>query len=185
MALGLPPTDEATAVRPLPPEPIADVPTDADTLVRGRSEPTRPIPIEEALAAQDSQPVAIAPRPRDAETRPIELRENGPAPSRSRRAASAEARTDLDALAAEWGVSEDRLMRVLKRARPRMAEATAELERLLLKPPRAPAPSKAEAMAGLAALLERRAATAAPAGGDADGSDPSAAPHPGNGSRRR
>ncbi|MDB4966893.1 MAG: conserved region [Myxococcales bacterium] len=63
---------------------------------------------------------------------------------------------DIDALAAEWGLSEEKLARSLKRARPRMAEATAELERLLLKPPKPPTPTKAEAMQQLAALLAKK-----------------------------
>jgi hypothetical protein len=63
---------------------------------------------------------------------------------------------EIDALAVEWGLSEERLARILKRARPRMAEATAELERLLLKPPKLPVPTKAEAMKQLAALLAKK-----------------------------
>jgi hypothetical protein len=38
-----------------------------------------------------------------------------------------------------------------------MVEATAELERLLRKPAKVPVPSKAEALAGLRELLQKRA----------------------------
>jgi hypothetical protein len=45
----------------------------------------------------------------------------------------------------------------LKRSRGRVGlEATAELERLLLKPPKLPTPTKAEALQQLAALLSKK-----------------------------
>jgi uncharacterized protein (TIGR02266 family) len=101
----------------------------------GRREDTRPI----AINHDDDEP-GRAPHQ---ETRPITLPE--------RRGGD-----EIDRLAREWGLSDEKLARSLKRARPRIVEATAELERLLLKPPKPPAPSRAEAMVGLAALLERR-----------------------------
>ncbi len=164
--------EEQTVVRALPRLPAIDVATDADTLVRGRSEPTRPIAIDD-VPGLESQPIALQPRPRDAETKPIEL---GPKNGRPRREP---VRDDLDALAAEWGVSEEQLSRVLDRARPRMVEATAELERLLRKPPRS-VPSKAEALAGLSEILEKRSTqvAAAAAGGEKD-------PQNGSGPKRR
>src|SRR6185503_8609892 len=61
----------------------------------------------------------------------------------------------LDELAAEWGLSAERLERALTRARPKMVEATAELERLLRKPAKGPPPSKAEALARIDELLAR------------------------------
>jgi uncharacterized protein (TIGR02266 family) len=169
------PHEEITAAYPLPPEsrpmmeardPMeARVPMETRDAMEGRgpSEHTRPIAIPDApLPVGDSQPVMMPlGRPKDVETKPIDLdagrrRENGG----SRRAGD-----ELDALAAEWGLSEDRLSRVLRRRRPRMVEATAELERLLRKPPRAPAPSKAEARSLLGELLERKPAPSTQAAG--------------------
>ena len=122
-----PPREELPEVRPM-----AAMPLD------GRGE-TRPIAI-----VGDEDPAALR-APQDS-TRPIEL-------PRSR---GARAKDDIDALANEWGLSDEKLARALKRTRPRMAEATAELERLLLKPPRSPAPTKAEALAQLGALLTKK-----------------------------
>jgi uncharacterized protein (TIGR02266 family) len=102
----------------------------------GRRDETRPI----AIHHDDEEP-----RPRHSQTRPIAVG-----------GAGARRGDEIDALASEWGLSEEKLARSLKRARPRIVEATAELERLLLKPPKPPAPSKAEAMAQLAALLAKR-----------------------------
>ncbi|HZS35896.1 MAG TPA: hypothetical protein VFF06_03670, partial [Polyangia bacterium] len=150
------PHDEVTAVHALPPEEP-----------RGRIEATRPIEIPDAPppSSEDSQPVALpVGRPKDVETRPISLT---PEKTARRENGAHRAGDDLDALAAEWGLSEDRLSRVLRRRRPRMVEATAELERLLRKPPRPPAPSKAEARSLLHDLLERKPhSEAQAAGGD-------------------
>ena len=108
----------------------------------GRGE-TRPIAVDDR---DDDRGVGRAPHEH---TRPIAL----PPEKRWRGGRSSD---DIDALAAEWGVSQERLARILKRARPRMAEATAELERLLLKPPKLPTPTRAEALQQLAALLARK-----------------------------
>ena len=118
-----------------------------------------PIPADAAAAA-------TAPMPeRRGETRPIAIEERGGrAPHETTREIALTAslssrfrrtRDDLDELAAEWGLTEERLARALKRRRPRIAEATAELERLLLKPPKPPTPTFAEAMTQLEALLTR------------------------------
>ena len=88
-------------------------------------------------------------RPPNVETRPIPL---------SMRAASRTRPGDeIDALVSEWGLSEEKLAKILKRSRGRVGlEATAELERLLLKPPKLPTPTKAEALQQLAALLSKK-----------------------------
>jgi hypothetical protein len=84
-------------------------------------------------------------------TRPIPPPVEGRRPSLK----GAGERDELDALAAEWGISAQQIERVLSRRRPPLAETTAELERLLQAPPRAPTPSLAEALAGLKQLLGR------------------------------
>jgi uncharacterized protein (TIGR02266 family) len=133
-----PAPEESTRVEPLALEP----PTDPLTPALGRREETRPIAIRHD---EGEPPRGRAPHEH---TRPITLGE--------RRGGD-----EIDRLAHEWGLSDERLARSLKRARPRIVEATAELERLLLKPPKPPAPTRAEAMVQLAALLERRAAPSA------------------------
>jgi uncharacterized protein (TIGR02266 family) len=115
--------------------------------------PREPLPDVSAAAPTrgETRPIAIGDdevtrRGPFESTREIRLPE--PPPGR--------ARDEIDSLAAEWGLSEERVSRTLKRARPRMVEATAELERLLLKPPKAPTPTKAEAVAQLSALLAKK-----------------------------
>jgi uncharacterized protein (TIGR02266 family) len=119
------------------------------------------------------------------ETRPIAIRHDeqrlrGRAPHEPTRPITLGERRagdELDRLAHEWGLSEERLQRSLRRARPRIVEATAELERLLLKPPKPPALSRAEATVQLAALLDRRAArTAREANGQGPARDSSERP---------
>jgi uncharacterized protein (TIGR02266 family) len=135
------PVTETTAVQAMPPE-MEPLPAPAPST--GRREETRPI----AIAHDDDAPPA---RARHETTRPIEL-------------GASRKRDEIDALASEWGLTDEKLARILKRARPRIVEATAELERLLLKPPKAPAPSKAEAREKLAALLAKRPGTREPNG---------------------
>jgi uncharacterized protein (TIGR02266 family) len=132
------PTDETTTPSAEPPvrspetnEPLPPMP--------GRGE-TRPISIDDAADERTSG------RPPNVETVPIPLH-----PTRTRSG------DDIDALVSEWGLSEEKLARILKRSRGRVtAEATAELERLLLKPPKLPTPTKAEALEQLAALLSKK-----------------------------
>ncbi len=122
--------------------------------------PVEPPPLEAPLAAMpagrgETRPIAIEHdeethlgRPPNVETRPIPLRDLPP--SRARPG------DEIDALVSEWGLSEEKLARMLKRSRKRVGvEATAELERLLLKPPKLPTPTKAEALAQLGPLLAR------------------------------
>jgi uncharacterized protein (TIGR02266 family) len=111
---------------------------------------------------------STAPLPdRRGETRPIAIEhreEHGRSPQDATREIALTAtatwpkrRDELDQLASEWGLTEERLQRTLKRTvRPRIAEATAELERLLLKPPKPPTPTIAEALEQLGPLLARR-----------------------------
>jgi uncharacterized protein (TIGR02266 family) len=104
---------------------------------------TRPIAINHM---DDSGPIG---RPPNVETRPIPL--NLAAQHRTRPS------DEIDALVSEWGLSEEKLARILKRSRGRVGvEATAELERLLLKPPKLPTPTKAEALQQLGALLSKK-----------------------------
>jgi molecular chaperone DnaK len=134
-----PPLEESTAPSLEPPlralgsdEPLLPMP--------GRGE-TRPI----AISHMDDDPHA---RPPNVDTRPIPLGTTMRAGRPS---------DEIDALVSEWGVSEEKLARVLNRSRGRVGvEATAELERLLLKPPKPPTPTKAEALQQLAALLSKK-----------------------------
>jgi hypothetical protein len=141
-----PPPEEPTQVEPLtdlnppippPIPPPTPPPIPAPRPIQGRREDTRPIAISD-----DEERPGRAPHE---QTRPINMPE--------RRGGD-----EIDRLAHEWGLSDEKLARSLKRARPRIVEATAELERLLLKPPKPPALSRAEATEQLAALLERRSA---------------------------
>jgi uncharacterized protein (TIGR02266 family) len=133
----LPPTARQEMALPMaalaPPavEPVAAMPP-------GRE--TRPIEIPN----DDDLPMG---RPPDVHTRPIAI----DVPRARKRPTD-----EIDALVSEWGLNEDKLARILKRSRKRMGvEATAELERLLLKPPKLPTPTKAEALAQLGPLLSR------------------------------
>lgn len=130
------PSAEPPVLSPETNEPLPPMPP-------GRGE-TRPIAIDHA---EDELG-----RPPNVETRPIPLTMK--ATSRTRPA------DEIDALVSEWGLSEEKLAKILKRSRGRVGvEATAELERLLLKPPKLPVPTKAEALAQLAALLSRKNGT--------------------------
>jgi hypothetical protein len=126
------------------PTAIAISPTPANG-VRTLNDPTRPVDIRELANA----PVG---RPPNEATRPIPVRD----PTSEEIRLHIKERRELDGdLLTEWGVTEEQVARVLKRARPRMsAETTAELERLLMKP-KLPTPSKAEAVAALVDLLSR------------------------------
>jgi molecular chaperone DnaK len=127
------PRDEPTDERPTPGA-LTDAP------IEGRGE-TRPIAIEHR-----DEPLGRAPHEH---TRPI--------PVRPRALGRSRAAEEIDALVNELGMSDEKLARILKRARPpRMAEATAELERLLLKPPKLPTPTKAEARELLKELLAKK-----------------------------
>ena len=92
-------------------------------------------------------------RPSNVHTQPIPLQTKAAA----RVAALHQPSDEIDALASEWGLSEEKLAKILKRSRGRVGvEATAELERLLLKPPKLPTPTKAEALAELSNLLSKK-----------------------------
>jgi len=95
-------------------------------------------------ADQITKPVTLPPVSPEPPTAPVPVHRSGAT------------HLDPDALAAELGLSEDRLARTLKRSRPKLVEATAELEELLLKPARGPTPTRREALERLAALLDRR-----------------------------
>jgi len=127
--------------------------------------PTREVVIPEA------RPVDAA-RGREWSTRPIDISADPPAAGGSalpsddsvrialekhrRRNGRPAAGDELDELARDWGLSLERVERLIRKKRPRLgAEATAELERLL-HPPRVKAPSKEEALQGLDALLARK-----------------------------
>ncbi|MCA1664928.1 MAG: TIGR02266 family protein [Myxococcales bacterium] len=124
-----PPVRSAETNEPLPPMPP------------GRGE-TRPIAIDHVDDDMQGRPSSV-------ETRPI--------PISMRAAARTRPGDEIDALVSEWGLSEEKLAKILNRSRGRVGvEATAELERLLLKPPKLPVPTKAEALRQLAALLAKK-----------------------------
>ena len=113
---------------------------------------TRPIEIG---AAEDSAPLLVAPP-------------TPPPPTLAEAIATIHGRNghargdEIDQLAAEWGLSPERIertARALKKRRLRTFEITSELERLMGKPPKPPTPTKAEAIRLLADLLSRRAAS--------------------------
>ncbi len=140
---------------------VGQLPTRESAHARSASRMPPPIPPETPAAATATAPIPE----RRGETRPIAIEERGGrAPYETTREIALTASTssrfrrtrdDLDELAAAWGLTEERLQRALKRRRPRIAEATAELERLLLKPPKPPTPTFAEAMTQLEAILTR------------------------------
>ena len=113
---------------------------------------TRPIAISHTEVEDDT-----GGRPPNRETMPIQL---SAAPATTKPGARTPGRRggdEIDALASEWGLSEEKLSKILKQSRGRAGlEATAELERLLLKPPKLPTPTKAEALAGLSSLLSKK-----------------------------
>jgi uncharacterized protein (TIGR02266 family) len=163
LPVAMPPPAEMTGPTELPPaQPMGRAPNE-DTRplpvgARGREDVTRPITVEQAereITRETELPrqtkIADVPRLKVALERDPsrEIRIHGA----SRGAALAE----LEEIAREWGIDDEQIERVLKRRRPRMVEATAELERLLRKPARPPTPSKAEALAGLRELLSQRA----------------------------
>ncbi|HEX8952402.1 MAG TPA: TIGR02266 family protein, partial [Polyangia bacterium] len=133
--------EETTAPSLEPPVRAPDTNEPLPPMPPGRGE-TRPIAIEHS----DDERMG---RPANVETAPIAL------DMKPRHRPSDE----IDALVSEWGLSEEKLARILKQSRGRVGvEATAELERLLRKPPRPPAPSKTEALSLLHDLLERKPA---------------------------
>src|SRR6185436_217677 len=116
---------------------------------------TRPISVEQA-EAEVTRETAL-PKISDVPRLKVALEEDPSREIRIRGGSRSAAIAELEQIAREWGVDEQQIERILKRRRPRMVEATAELERLLRKPAKPPTPSKAEAMAGLRELLQRRA----------------------------
>jgi molecular chaperone DnaK len=136
-----PSAEETTAPSLEPPVRSPDTNEPLPPMPPGRGE-TRPISIDHIDDDNGG-------RPPNVETRPIPLTMK--ATTRTRPS------DEIDALVSEWGLSEEKLARILKRSRGRVGlEATAELERLLLKPPKLPVPTKAEALERLAALLSKK-----------------------------
>ena len=153
--------DEVT--RPLPVDPRTPAPNEiARAMGRTKEDVTRPIDVEdertkETLLPPAAPSVAAAGGVAAAQPRVKTAVERDPSREIRIRGASREgAIAELDAIASEWGVSPEKIERILKRRRPRMVEATAELERLLRKPARAPVPTRQEALTGLRELLQRR-----------------------------
>jgi uncharacterized protein (TIGR02266 family) len=137
--------------RPLPVE-SARTPT-----ARGREDVTRPITVEQAEAEITKETALPPPKEPEAPRVKVALERDPSREVRIRGGSRGAAMAELEEMAREWGVDEQQIERILKRRRPRMVEATAELERLLRKPARPPTPSRAEALAGLRELLQRRA----------------------------
>lgn len=164
------PEREAPAREPEPEEPRGfGLPRD------GLDEPTAPSAEPPVRSLETNEP--LPPMPERGETRPIAIPSDPdddrgmmgrpsnvhtqPIPLQTKAAARVAAlhqpSDEIDALASEWGLSEEKLARILKRSRGRVGlEATAELERLLLKPPKLPTPTKAEALAELSNLLSKK-----------------------------
>src|SRR5262249_6993359 len=115
---------------------------------------TRPITVEQAEAEVTRE--TKLPKPLDVPRVKVALERDPSREIRIRGGSRGAAMAELEEIAREWGVDEQQIERILKRRRPRMVEATAELERLLRKPAKPPTPSKAEALAGLRELLQRR-----------------------------
>lgn len=139
----VPPLDEATRVMLFPP------PDALPTRIVSAAEPAPAAPPSRG----ETRPILVSdepPRAPHESTRPLAV----PPPTASRT-------DELDLLATEWGLTEERLAKTLRRARPPLVEATAELERLL-RPPRSPAPSRAEAVVRLDQLLTRRGGSTTP-----------------------
>jgi hypothetical protein len=141
-----PPLEENTAPSVEPPVRALDTGEPLPEMPPGRGE-TRPISINHVDEDRDGG------RPQNVETRPIPLGNVPPAAA----ARGGRPGDEIDSLVREWGLSEEKLAKILKRSRGRVGvEATAELERLLLKPPKLPTPTKAEALAQLAGLLSKK-----------------------------
>jgi uncharacterized protein (TIGR02266 family) len=145
----------APAIDSGPLAPLPDVKTEPDALaaggaseMRGRDGPTKEVSIPD-------EPLRPMGRPPNIETKPIRVDDPRITALDEQHERGANGAADLDSLAAEWGVSRERIQRALKRKRPRMVEATKELEELLTKPPRAPTPTKEEALAALKDLLKK------------------------------
>jgi uncharacterized protein (TIGR02266 family) len=161
---------EATGPTSLPEQPMGRAPNE-DTRplpvsARGREDVTRPITVEQAEReiTRETQLPRDAPPPRIPEPRfsgvprvKVALENDPSREIRIRGGSRGAALEELEEIAREWGVDEAQIERILKRRRPRMVEATAELERLLRKPAKPPTPSKAEALAGLREILQKRA----------------------------
>jgi uncharacterized protein (TIGR02266 family) len=147
------PTELPEALRPeLPEARPAPEPAAAQPPGRAPDEVTRPLPVKQGGRTREDITRPITVEQADAEVkleREPKIRVRG-----GSRGTTLE---ELEEIAREWGVDEQQIERILKRRRPRMVEATAELERLLRKPQKPPAPSKAEALAGLRELLQKRA----------------------------
>jgi uncharacterized protein (TIGR02266 family) len=134
------PSREASQAGRMPEPPSPELP----------GSPPLPLPLPERRG--ETRPIAIEHREEHGRSSLDSTREIALTSRRPRRS-----RDDLDQLASEWGLTEERLARTLKRTvRPRIAEATAELERLLLKPTKTPTPTIAEALAQIGPLLARR-----------------------------
>lgn len=148
-------------------EPVREAPI--ETFASPAEETTAPSMEPPVLSAETNEPLPPMP-PARGETRPIAIDhvdddmhgrppniETRPIPIAMRAASRARPADEIDALVSEWGLSEEKLAKILKRSRGRVGlEATAELERLLLKPPKLPTPTKAEALQQLAALLSKK-----------------------------
>jgi uncharacterized protein (TIGR02266 family) len=171
--------DEPSGARPLPEARETTKPTELPEVTKPTELPevTKPTELPEALRQPElpetrptplaAQPMGRAPnevtrplpvnhgRTREDITRPITVEQAEAEVTRVKGPGTA--LEELEEIAREWGVDEQKIERVLKRQRPRMVEATAELERLLRKPQKPPVPSKAEALAGLRELLQKGA----------------------------
>jgi uncharacterized protein (TIGR02266 family) len=136
-----PSDNETTDVRPREP----DVPASPSPVARVAERETRPVEIPDAVGAMPERIVDVEDSVRITLAR---HRQNG---NGTRRSFTDE---ELDALARDWGVTPERLRRVARGRKVRIVEATAELERLLRRPPRVQA-TRDEALSKLPTLLRR------------------------------
>jgi len=156
----LPPLDDEEPARRGATEPTREVHVTDEKVPAGRAreQETRPVQLPDApggdttgeIALQGAVPTLTATPSLDDSVRIALSRHRQPRNGRHHG-------DELDQLITDWNLSLDRVEKLIKRKRPRIgAQATAELERLLRKPPKPPSVTKTEAIRLLDALLSRR-----------------------------
>jgi uncharacterized protein (TIGR02266 family) len=143
-----PPGEVLATERELPVPAGPEVPLKPE---RGPGDPTREVAMPDVPDQRVTRPIDLAEAEREAEAQ--RAREGGK-PRKKNGGWIRRGPDEIDELAREWGITEDKWKRTLStRWRPKGAEATRELEQLMGKPPKPPTPTLAEAIQKLAALL--------------------------------